>query len=187
MDRQTFIDFNKKSYEIVKNNTKHPTQLYKDEMIHFNIVMYDFFKLFYEDNHVSMLSDFAELNYIFNRIILCSNIKDDYDKFMENFVNHYEEIMKSFEDELNPKQLKEAQKKETICIEIMRDVATSSELEGDQHLRIIDMFLLCIIMCEQLGFNLEELIQLTQFAADEIVKMIESMQKEKEEGQDNNN
>lgn len=179
MDREIFKEFTQKSFEIVKNNTKHPMQLFRDEMIHFNIVMYSFFNCFFNNSDLDIMSTFAELNYIFNRILLSSNARESFDSFLENYVNHYIEVCKAFEEEPSLQGLKPEARTHSICMECMRTIASSCE--SDKPLRIVDMFVLCIIMAEQIGLDFEKLIELTQFAADEIAKLIEAQQKKVEE------
>lgn len=180
MDKQTFKEFNQKSFDIVKNNKKHPLQIFRDEMIHFNIVMYGLFNCFFNNDNINMLSTFAELNYIFNRILLTSNVNENYESFLENYSNHYEEVVKAFEEEPSLKDIKPEAKSYAICLECMRTIASSCEM--DQHLRIVDIYTLCIIFAEQVGLDFEQIAELTQCVADEVIKLIEEQQKKEESG-----
>ena len=186
MNKQEFEDFAQKSYDIVKNNKKHPMRLFRDEMVHYNIVMYSFFNCFYNNSQLNILSTFAELNYIFNRILLNSNARDDYKSFLEKYSTHYTAVRKSFDEDPSVQGVRPEVRVDLICKECMRLVATSCEAEAQsgQSLRVTDTFILCVIMAEELGIDFNKIIELTQVAADELVKIIEEQEKDSGEAKE---
>lgn len=180
MDKQAFKDWFVKGNEVVKN-AQLPQYLYKDEMVQFNIIMYSFFNQLIIAQSDNLNSTFGELNYIFHRIVMSSQIGQDFNAFADKFANRYEQIQGAIDEIKNDegiKNLEEGQKLTVVVKEIMRMVGTASELSGEEHLRISDMYLLCIQIGELLKFDFNYINYLTGEAVKEIIKQLEAYNKQ---------
>lgn len=183
MDKQTFKEWFNRGNEIVKE-ANIPQYLYKDEMVQFNIIMYSFFNQLIVAQSDHLNSTFGELNYIFHRIVGSSQAAQDFEQFLEKFSERYEQIRDAINDIKNDegiKDLEEGPKLTVVVKEIMRMIGTSSELTGEEHLRLSDMYLLCIQIGELLKFDFDYINFLTSEAVKEILKQLKDMEKAKEE------
>lgn len=185
MEKEQFKKWFQKGHNIVKEANL-PRYLYKDEMVQFNIIMYSFFNQLIIAQADNINSTIGELNYVFNRIVISSQMEETFDEFLNKFADRYETIKNAVAEMNNDegiKNLDDAQKANVIIKEIMRMVGTASELTGEEHLRISDMFLLCVQICEMLKFDFNYINYLTDEATKEIAKQIAEYNKQIVEAQ----
>lgn len=187
--KEDFKKFIQENFDTVKE-ANIPLSFYQDEMVKFNIVMYTMFANIYGGQGDKIAPCFAEVVHSFMRVIQGSPSTqgDEYEKFLDSFCGRYEEINKSIEEDEELKKAKPESRDQIILTQFIRMIGSASELQGEEHLRLTDMFILTMMIAELLKLDLEYIKFLLKKSVDELGKLAketgEAQDKEEEPEQE---